>query len=154
NCSGRKGLTQIQKAVNLLRQTETSGSNTILVSGSCKENITIQSLDNLTLTAQSGASITDASNGTLDVIDVIDSRRVSINGFTISGGANGVACFDASLCRFSGNTVQGSANYGVIVSEAQATLNGDTLQNHGQNEGGRGLSVIGHSTVDATGISV
>src|SRR5262249_12112372 len=107
NCSGRKGLTQIQKAVNLLRQTETSGSNTIIVSGSCKENITIQSLDNLTLTAQSGASITDASNGTLDVIDVIDSRRVSINGFTISGGANGVACFDASLCRFSGNTVQG-----------------------------------------------
>jgi len=41
-------------------------------------------------------------------------------------------------------------NYGVIVSESQATLNGDTLQNHG----GRGLSVIGHGTVDATGISV
>ena len=155
NCGGHKGLTQIQKAVNLLQQTETSGSNTILVWGSCKENITIQSLDNLTLTAQNGASIADASNGTLDVIDVIDSRRVSINGFTISGGANGVVCSDASLCRFSGNTVQASANYGVIVSESQATLNGDTLQNHvGQGLLGRGLSVIGHSTVDATSISV
>ena len=150
NCGGHKGLKQIQQAVNLLQQTETSGSNTIIVSGGCKENITIQSMDNLTLTAQSGASITDNSNGTLDVIDVIDSRRVSINGFTISGGANGVVCSDASLCRFRGNTVQGSANYGVIVSESQATLNGDTLQSHG----GRGLSVIGHSTADATGIRV
>ena len=154
NCDGRKGLTQVQKAINLLQQSETSGSNTIMVSGSCKENITIQSMDNLTLTAQNGASITDPSNGSLDVIDIADSRRVSLNGFTINGGANGVVCFDGSLCRLKGNTVQGSANYGVIVSEAQATLNGDTLQNHGQNQGGRGLSVIDHGTVDATGISV
>lgn len=130
NCDANKGLTRIQEAINILQQTTSGGPNTIVVTGSCKENVS------------------------LDVIEVADSRRVSINGFTINGGANGVVCFDASLCRFSGNTVQGSANYGVIVSEAQATLNGDTLQNHGQNQGGRGLSVIGHGTVDATGISV
>ena len=150
NCNGTNGLTRIQKAINILQQAGWFGPNTILVSGSCKENITIQSLDNLTLTAQYGASITDASNGTLDVMDVIDSRRFSINGFTINGGASGVVCLNASLCRFSGNTVQGSAGYGVIVSESQATLNGDTLQNNA----GRGLSVIGHSTADATGIRV
>jgi hypothetical protein len=150
NCDASKGLTHIQQAIKFFQQTEHPGANTILVFGRCKENIVIQSMDNLTLTAQNGASITDASNGTLDVMDVIDSRRVSVNGFTINGGANGVACFDASLCRFSGNTVQASANYGVIISEAQATLNGDTLQNHS----GRGLSVIDHSTVDATGINV
>jgi len=150
NCDSKRGLNQIQKAINLLQQEGPAGPNTILVSGSCKENITIQSLDNLTLSAQKGASVTDASNGTLDVIDIIDSRRVSINGFTINDGASGVVCSDANWCRFSGNTVQGSAGYGVIVAEAQATLNGDALQNHA----GRGLSVIDHSTVDASGISV
>src|SRR5215471_991937 len=78
NCGGHRGLTQIQKAIHLLQQGEISGSNTILVSGSCKENITIQSIDNLTLTAQNGASISDNSGGTLDVIDIFDSRRVSL----------------------------------------------------------------------------
>ena len=109
-----------------------------MVSGTCNENLVIQSLDNLTLTAQGAASINDSSGGNADVIDIADSRRVSINGFTINGGVNGVVCSDASLCRFNGNTVQGSANYGVIVVESQATFNGDILQNHT----GRGLSAV------------
>lgn len=150
NCNGHRGLTQIQKAINLLQQQETSVSNTILVSGNCKENITIQSIDNLTLTAQNGASISDNSGGTLDVIDIFDSRRVSLNSFLINGGANGVVCADASLCRFSGNTIQESSGYGVIVASAQATLNGDRMQNNA----GRGLSIINGGEVDATDITV
>src|SRR5215472_13763826 len=150
NCGGHRGLTQIQKAINLLQQAGGSGSNTIIASGSCKENITIQSMDNLTLTAQDGASISDNSAGTLDVIDIFDSRRVSLNGFLINGGANGVVCADASLCRFDGNTVQGSSGYGVIVASAQATLTGDKMQNNA----GRGLSIINGGDVDATGVTV
>jgi len=150
NCNGHRGLTQIQKAINLLQQQETSGPNTILVSGSCQENITIQSLDNLTLTAQNGASITDASGGSLDVIDIFDSHRLSLNGFSINGGANGVVCADASLCRLSGNTVQTSSGYGVIVASSHATLNGDKMQNNAA----RGLSIINGGYVDATGVTV
>jgi hypothetical protein len=150
NCNSKKGLTHISQAINILQNDESHGSRTILVSGTCKENVVLQSLDNLTLTAQGGASINDSSGGNADVLDIVDSRRVFVNGFTINGGANGVGCFDASLCRFSGNTVQGSVNYGVVVNESQATFNGDTLQNHG----GRGLSVIDHGTADAFGISV
>jgi len=150
NCNSKKGLTHISQAINILQHDASQGSSTILVSGTCNENVVIQSLDNLTLTAQGGASINDSSGGNADVLDIVDSRRVSVNGFTINGGANGVGCLDASQCRFSGNTVQGSANYGVVVNESQATFNGDTLQNHG----GRGLSVIDHGTADAFGISV
>jgi len=150
NCNSKKGLTHISQAINILQHDASQGSSTILVSGTCNENVVIQSLDNLTLTAQGVASINDSSGGNADVLDIVDSRRVSVNGFTINGGANGVGCLDASLCRFSGNTVQGSANYGVVVNESQATFNGDTLQNHG----GRGLSVIDHGTADAFGISV
>src|SRR5215468_5293046 len=103
---------KIQKAINNLQQNAPLGPNTIVVSGSCQENIIIQSMDNLTLTTTNGASISDNSGGTLDVIAVIDSRRVSINGFTINGGANGVRCAKYSLCRFSGNTIQGSSGAG------------------------------------------
>src|ERR1700741_3898646 len=83
NCDANKGLTRIQKAGNILQQTAPEGPNTIVVTGSCKENITIQSMDNLMLTAQNGASITDPSNASLDVIDIADSHRVSISGLTI-----------------------------------------------------------------------
>ena len=150
NCDSDKGLSRISKAINLLQKSGAGGPNTILVSGSCKENVVIQSMDNLTLTAQNRASISDRSQSNADVIDIADSRRVSISGFTISGGANGVVCAGASLCRFSENTVQGSLNYGVIVANSEATLSGDTLQDHA----GRGLSIINGGQADADTITV
>jgi hypothetical protein len=136
NCRGHRGLTQIQKAINLLQQTETSGSNTILVSGSCKENITIQSMDNLTLTAQNGASFTDASNGTADVMDVIDSWRVSINGFTINGitnnGGAGVFLGDLSFAFFGVNSnVTGNAGGTDVVCDTQYSATRGALTNIG-----------------------
>ncbi len=150
NCDSDNGLSRISKAINLLRKSGSEGPNTILVSGSCKENVVIQSVDNLTFTAQNGASISDRSHGNADVMDILDSRRVSINGFTIDGGANGVVCAGASLCRFSGNTVQGSLNYGVIIVNSEATLTGDTLRNHAF----RGLSIINGGQADADSITV
>ena len=150
NCNGHRGLTQIQKAINLLQQQETSGPTTILVSGSCKENITIQSMDNLTLTAQNGASITDASNGTLNVIDIVDSRRVVINGFTITGGMNGVRCSNYSLCRFSANIIRSSLGTGVFAKSSQVSFEGDTLQNHP----GSGLGVANGSQVGGDSLTV
>jgi hypothetical protein len=150
NCDKTKGLTRISQAISILEHEESPTSNAILVSGTCNENVVIRGLDNLTLTAQGGASINDSSGGNSDVVDISDSRRFSMTGFTVNGGANGIVCFGASLCKFSGNTIQGSSNYGVIVSESQAYFDGDTMQNHA----GRGLSVIGHSTVDASGLTV
>ncbi len=150
NCDNDKGLSRISKAINILQKSGSQGPNTILVSGSCKENLVIQSMDNLTLTAQNGASISDRSQGNADVIGIADSRRVTISGFTINGGANGVVCTGASLCRFSGNTVQGSLNFGVVVDNSQASLSGDTLQDNA----GRGLSIINGGQANADAISV
>ena len=149
NCS-HKSEDQFSTINAALRQLRASEPNTITVSGTCIENVVINSLDRLVVNGINGASITDASNGSLDVIDITDSQRVTISGFTINGGSSGVVCSDASLCRFSGNTIQGSANYGLVVAEARATLNGDTLQNHG----GRGLSIVDGGSVDASGITV
>lgn len=123
---------------------------TLEVSGTCNENVTIQSFENLTLIAKPGASINDPSGGNLDVIDVDDTHEFVLQGFTISGGANGVGCFDYSLCRFSGNTIQGAAaGDGLLVVRSQASLQGDTLQNNA----GRGLAATNGSNVLGIGVT-
>ena len=50
----------------------------------------IKSMDRLTLITKKGASITDRSNGTLAVVDIEDSHSVTVQGFTINGGAQGI----------------------------------------------------------------
>jgi len=135
-CGGRgeEGFRSISAA---LAHLSPFGSNTVTVYGACNENVVIQGIDRLTLIAAPGASISDASAGNANVIDISDSQRVTIQGFTINGGADGVDCHNHSFCHFSGNTIQGSAGDGVSVRDSQADFSGDVLQNHA----GAGLSV-------------
>jgi hypothetical protein len=150
NCGARTGLTSIGAALKALRYSEGQGPSTINVSGACHENVVIQSLDRLTLNAVNGASVSDASGGKLDVIDIFDSRDLAINGFSINAGsdgvsgANGIGCFDWSSCRLSGNVIQGAGSgAGFQVAAASlATLDGDTLQNNNF-----GLQVLSGSKV-------
>lgn len=147
NCSGSGALSTINGALKLLSP---MGPNTVTVSGACNENVVIQSFDRLSLIANPGASVTDASNGNLDTILITDSQGISLTGFTINGGDTGVRCVNGSLCRLSGNTVQGVQGYGVVVNGSRASLNGDTIQNNIL----RGLSVVDDGAVDASGITV
>jgi hypothetical protein len=136
NCGAKTGLTSIGAA---LKAVQVAGPSTIKVSGACRENVVIQGLDRLTLKAVNGASISDASGGMLDVISVQDSQNIAINGFTINAGSggsaeavNGIVCGDFSLCRLSGNLIQGASGAGFIVfGAAEATVDGDVFQNNG-----------------------
>lgn len=149
NCGVVKGLTSINAALKALQVLDSRGPATINVSGACHENVVIQGIDRLTLTAVNGASVSDASGGTLDVISILDSRDVAINGFRVTAspgpaGTNGVSCGDFSTCRLSGNIIQGAAGGGFAVfGGSQATLNGDTLQNNS----GAGLLIRSAGTV-------
>lgn len=151
NCGGKAGLNSIGAALKILQYSEGRGPNTIDVSGACHENVVIQSLDRLTLNAINSASVSDASGGSADVILIQDSRDVSVNGFTIYAGsganANGVDCFEYSLCRLCGNVIQGAGNGGVAVFGASnLTLDGDMLQHNAV-----GLLVRTGSTVRSGG---
>ncbi len=127
----------INKVLRLLAKTNPQGPNTIFVSGSCKENLVIQSLDRLTLITKTSASISDRSKGTLPVVDIEDSRSVTLQGFTLNGGL-GVDCAAASVCYLQANTVQDAlGQQGVGVNSSQAFLSGNTIQNNTQ----RGLTV-------------
>jgi Right handed beta helix region len=136
NCDRHESL---HKALRLLATTNPQGPNKITVLGACKGNFVIQSMDRLTLITKTGASITDRSNGNLAVLDIEDSRSVTVQGFTINGGAAGASCSTASICHLIGNTIQ-AAGVGV-TSGSRAFLESNVIQNRG----GRGSTVIGNS---------
>ena len=126
NCHAKDPAGKISKALALLNPL---GPNSITVSGTCRDNVFMVGYDRLTLIAKAGATITDASGGQQwALIYVIDSRRISIQGFTLSGGNAGVACNDASLCRLSGNTIEGTLQRGVDINTSDLTFNGDTVE--------------------------
>jgi Right handed beta helix region len=110
------------------------GAWVLNVSGACKDNVVIQSFENISIVAQPGASITDASGGNLDVIDVFDTHY----------------CADFSLCRFSGNTIQSAAGPGVVVRRSKASFQGDVIQNNG----GRGLNILSAGTAALVGVTI
>jgi parallel beta helix pectate lyase-like protein len=149
NCDGRGALSTINRALKLLNP---QGPNTLTVSGSCHENVVIQSFDRLTLTANLGATITDASGGNGVVVDIEDSTRISLQGFTINGGNIGVLCSDFSLCRFKENTVHNAINdgLGMYIVRSHASFDHDVIEDNN----GDGLDVINESTVVSDGLTV
>ena len=129
NCDRRE---TIHRAVKLLVDSNPQGPNRITVVGSCRDNIVVQSMDRLTLITKNGASITDRSHGTLPVVNIEDSHSVTLQGFTINGGAGGVQCGTASVCYLTGNTIQDAVGVGVAVGGgSHAFLESNVIQNHG-----------------------
>jgi hypothetical protein len=121
----------IRKVLQLLANANLQGPNTINVSGSCNGNFVIRSMDRLTLITNKGASITDGSNGSLAVLDIEDSHGVTVQGFTINGGAQGISCSTASVCYLTRNTFQGpGGGFGVnVVRGSRAFLESNVIQN-------------------------
>lgn len=128
NCDKKE---TIREALKLLLAANPQGPNTLMVSGNCRENILIQSTERLTLITKRGATITDRSNGSSAVVDIEDSRSVTLKGFTINGGSEGVTCGTSSICYLTGNTVQDVLGQGVGVSGgSHAFLESNVIQNN------------------------
>ena len=120
----------ISRILRLMAQANPQGPNTITVSGDCKGNILIKGMDRLTLISSKGASITDSSNGSLAVVDIEDSQKITLQGFTVNGGAQGILCSTASLCYLTGNTIQGPGRFGVnVIRGSRAFLENNVVQN-------------------------
>jgi len=136
-----------------LAHLDARGTNTIAVYGACQENLSITDFNQLTLNANAGASISDASGGTKNVIVITSSQTVNFNGFTIDGA---LLCQISSFCGFSGNTFQnargaGGLGDGVFIRAAShASFSGDKIVNNGR----FGMTVTGGSFAEATGITV
>jgi hypothetical protein len=121
---------RINKTLRLIAVTNPQGPNRIIVIGSCKENVKIRSMDRLTMITKTAASITDRSHGSLAVVDIEDSRSVTLQGFTINGGG-GVLCNSTSVCYLTGNTIQDGAGTGVgVFADSHAFLESNVIQNN------------------------
>lgn len=132
NCAGKEGLNTIGAALRLLKGVPIAEPNTISVSGACRENLLINNMDLLTIAGSKGASITDASGGTADVVDIRNSH-VTIVGMTIDGlsGVNydAVDCEQMSQCTLTGNTIQGDADVVGVYNLSSALIVGGVIQN-------------------------
>jgi PHD/YefM family antitoxin component YafN of YafNO toxin-antitoxin module len=121
----------IHETLKFLAITNPQGPNTVVVSGNCKENVSIQSMDRLILITKKGATIADRSNGASAVVDIEDSRGVTLQGFTINGGGTGVTCGASSICYLTSNTVQDVLGQGVSVfGGSHAHLDSNVIQNN------------------------
>jgi hypothetical protein len=151
NCAAKGGFNTIGSALKLLQNAEPAGPNTINVSGACHENLLIKNLDLLTIAGSNGASITDASGGTADVID-IRASRVTLIGLTIDAlnsiNYDAVDCEQASQCTLTNNTLQGGADNLGVYSLASAHIVGGVIQN-GTSDG-----IFGYGDVLAAGVLI
>jgi len=121
----------IGKIANVLKRLNPTDTNTVHVSGYCHENVVIHGFDRLSLIAEPGAVIADATSGQASVVDISDSQDVVLQDFTIQGGNNGVYCWDFSFCRLIRLKVEqtGAGGFGgVVVINSQGQLIDSTVQ--------------------------
>ena len=101
----------------------------ILVSGTCHENVTIPiGKDGITLDGGGTAAITgpDPTQPTV----LVRARDVIVRGFTVTGGFGGISVTMGGRAHIDGNTIRDSASYGIIVSQlSSAVIVNNTIQN-------------------------
>jgi hypothetical protein len=151
NCGGKVGFTSISAALKLLQYSDSHGPNTINVSGKCRENLLINNMDLLTIAGSKGATISDASGGTADVVDIRHSR-VTISGMTIDGLSgvdfDAVDCEQMSQCTLIENTIQGDADVVGVYNLSSALIVGGVIQN-GTSDG-----IFAQGDVVAAGVAI
>jgi Right handed beta helix region len=115
DCNNPKA--KIKTITAALAQVPISGPSTLLISGTCRENVTIQGFNMLTLQGNPTATIDGRANSALDAIDISESH-VTLNNLTLSGGAGGLGCIWMSACIMDHVTIQDTAGIGLGVQRA------------------------------------
>ncbi len=123
--------------------------DTLLVTGTCNENLAIlEDVVRVVLDGQGKATINgrDASIPTVEV----RGRGITIKGFTVTGGRDGIVINRGGQAVIDGNTVQGTARFGVQVNQSSfAAIGNNTIQKNrssGINVGGSSYAIIGFFT--------
>lgn len=114
----------------------------LLISGTCHENVVIESLDRVTLQGNPTATIDGGSDPNLGTVEIVDSQSIQLSNLTITGGGEGVGCLGQSLCQLTQVTIQNSLADGASVGAAGHLQILDTVI---QNNTGIGLGISGGS---------
>ncbi len=102
---------------------------TILVNGTCNENITITwEKPYIILDGQGAATIT-ALNPAVSTVTVL-SKTALIKGFNITGGLNGIQVVRGATATIDGNNIQ-SGMYGIVVAQTSfAAILNNTIESN------------------------
>jgi parallel beta-helix repeat protein len=115
--------------------------DTLSVTGTCNENLVIpEETARVVLDGQGKATIKgpDTSIPTI----VVSGRGITIKGFTVTGGRDGIVVSRGSQATIDGNTIQGTARFGVQVNQSSfANIVNNTIQNNP----GNGITIGGSS---------
>jgi hypothetical protein len=108
-----------------------SPGDTINVSGTCTESVLIRNdKSRITIIGQGTAVLNPASASTTTL--TIRGKGISVYNMTINGGSNAVLINRGSNAYFSGNTIQGATEIGVVlINLAFAAFLNNTIQNNG-----------------------
>jgi hypothetical protein len=148
DCS-KKGTTLTATLAKLTK----SVVNTVTISGTCTEDVTVSGYTGLTLVGNPGAAITGTltpSGGT--TLTVNGGSTITVQSLTINGGpsqgATGALCTDRSLCVFDNVVIQGGGAPGqtglALQNQSSADILGATVIRNNDT----GLGVFGASTVN------
>jgi hypothetical protein len=136
-----------------LAKLTTSVANTVTISGSCTEDVSVSGYADLTLIGNAGANITGTltpSGGT--TLTVNAASHIKVQSLTINGGpsdgATGVMCTDRSVCVFDNVVIQGGGAPDQIGLFLQNQSSADVLGATVIRNTDTGLGVFGASTVN------
>lgn len=114
----------IADAVKLLKP-----GDTLSVYGTCNENLALgEEVHRITLDGKGEATINgDSTSATITVTGT----GITIHGFTITGGAQGIAVLDGASAEIDGNTIQGAVMNGItIFRTSTAHITNNIIQNN------------------------
>jgi parallel beta-helix repeat protein len=111
---------------------ESLAGGTILVSGTCHENVTIPlGKDGITLEGGGTAAIT-ATDPTQPTV-VVRAKDITIRSFTITGGFGGIIVTQGGMALIDGNTIRDTGSYGVGASQlSSAVIVNNVIRNNFQ----------------------
>ena len=120
-------------------------NETILVTGTCNENIRINSpKQKLTIDGQGAARIV-AANDNLSTVSIFGREFIIQNFKVIRGGSTGIRVSETATATIKNNTIRGASGQGIRVEEiSTATIIGNRVRKNG----GDGISILEASAVE------
>ena len=139
----------LQRAIDLARL-----GDTIQVSGTCNENVTIPiGKDVLTLDGGGDATI-NGPDPALNTVSARGVRALTVRGFRITGGRTGISIDRGSSAFIDGNTIEYAGRIGIIAGGwSTVNITNNIIQNnpsHGINVTGNAYAFVGFATADDT----
>jgi parallel beta-helix repeat protein len=114
----------------------------LIVSGTCNENVVISTeFSRITLDGQGTATINGPDPAANTVL--VRGRNITIRGFTITGGSRGILVSRGAEATIDGNTIQNTGSDGIQVSDVSAAR---IINNTIQNNPDTGISVFESSS--------